>query len=177
MNAVGVRCAGAAGVYDGARVGNPATTTSAADCSDGSVLVGLTGWYNNYGGNVNVYGVQGSCDVRYTVSGVLQPINPDGSSIFKAGRTIPVKFTATDSAGAPVPDLTASLSVTTLTNNVEGTYVEADTNVAASSGFRYDSTSGQYIFNWSTAGLATGTYRILVTIPNGPSMSANLSLR
>lgn len=177
MNSLGVRCAGAGGTYEAARIGRTDRDPSTADCPAGSVLTGLTAWYGPYGANINVYGVQGSCDVLYTVSQVLQPINADGSSIFKAGRTVPVKFTATDAAGAPVTDLTASLSVTMLTNSVEGTYVEAETNVAASTGFRYDDAAGQYIFNWSTQGLAGGTYRILVTITNGPTITADLSLR
>lgn len=177
MNALGVRCAGAGGAYDAGRVGNPGTGASAADCPAGSVLVGLTAWYGPYGSLENVYGIQGACDVQYTVSGALQPINPDGSSVFKAGRTIPVKFTAADSTGTSVANLTASLSVTKLADSVEGTYVEADTNVASSTGFRYDSATGQYIYNWSTNGLDPGTYRIRVTIENGPAFTADLSLR
>ena len=179
MNALGVHCAGAAGPYDAARVGNPGTITSPADCPAGSALVGLTGWYGAYGSSINIYGVEGFCEATpppYTVSGVLQPVNADGSSIFKAGRTVPVRFTATDAAGATVTDLTASLSVTMLTNSVEGTYVEADTNVAASTGFRYDATTGQYVYNWSTKGLASGTYRIRVSITNGPTITVDLSL-
>ena len=177
MNALGVRCAGAGVAYDAARVGNPATVASPADCPAGSVLVGLTAWYGLYGSGVNVYGILGACDVQYAVSGVLQPINSDGSSVFNAGRTIPVKFTAADSTGASVENLTASLSVTKLTDTVEGTYVEADTNVAATTGFRYDSATGQYIYNWSTKGLDPGTYRIRVDIDNGPTITADLSLR
>lgn len=100
--------------------------------------VGLTCWYGPRGSVVNLYGIQGSCERRYTVSGVLQPINADGTSIFKAGRTIPVKFTATGPVGASVTDLAASLAVTMLDDSVEGTYVEADSNVAASTGFRCD---------------------------------------
>lgn len=176
MHAVGVRCTGGGGVYEAALVGRPNPTT-AADCPAGDVLVGVTAWSNVYGGPINVYGIQGSCDRRYSLSGVLQPVNADGTSIFKAGRTVPVKFTATDSSGASVTDLAATLSVTKLTEAIEGTYVEADTNVAASTGFRYDASTGQYIYNWSTAGLGAGTYRIRVTIVDGPTFTADLSLR
>lgn len=177
MNAIGVRCTGAAGVYDAPRVGNQTTANVTADCAVGSGLTGLTAWSGVYGGPIHVYGVQGACDPLYTVSGVLQPINADGSSVFKVGSTIPVKFTATDTNGAPVTNLSATLTQTLLTSTIEGTYMEADTNVAATSGFRYDPTSGQYIFNWSTKGLAPGTYRIRISITNGPDLTADLSLR
>lgn len=176
LHAVGVRCTGTGGVYEAALVGRTNPTT-AADCPAGDALVGVTAWSNVYGGPINVYGLQGSCDRRYTVSGVLQPVNADGTSIFKAGRTVPVKFTATDSSGASVTELAATLSVTKLTDAIEGTYVEAETNVAASTGFRYDASTGQYVYNWSTAGLGAGTYRIRVTIVDGPTFTADLSLR
>lgn len=156
MNSLGVRCAGAGGTYEAARVGRTDIVPTAVDCPAGNVLVGLTAWSGPYGGPINVYGVEGSCDAPFTVSGVLQPINADGSPILKAGRTVPVKFTATDATGACVTDLAASLSVTPITNSVEGTEVEADTNAAASSGFRFDSATCQYFYNWSTAGLAGG---------------------
>ena len=74
VNALGVRCAGAGGTYDAARVGNTNTVTSTADCPEGTVLDGLTAWYGAYSSFTNVYGVQGSCHLRYTFSEVLQPI-------------------------------------------------------------------------------------------------------
>ena len=53
-----------------------------------------------------------------------QPINPDGSSIFKLGSTVPVKFKLQgDSAG--IANLAAHLSAARISNSVTGSYVEA----------------------------------------------------
>src|SRR5438309_8185892 len=37
---------------------------------------------------------------RYAWSGVLQPLNPDGSSVFKAGSTVSVKFQLTGASAS-----------------------------------------------------------------------------
>jgi len=116
--------------------------------------------------------------MQYAWSGILQPINPDGSSIFKLGRTVPVKFQLTG-ASAGITNAVATLSVAQVSSNVTGTYVEAVSTSAASSGntFRYDSSSGQYIFNMATKGLSTGTWRLLVDLHDGASHTILISLR
>jgi hypothetical protein len=106
--------------------------------------------------------------VTYAWSGVLQPINSDGSSIFKLGSTIPVKF-ALMGASAAVTNAVARLYYAKLSNNVAGTDLEATSTASASTGnlFRYDATTGQYIFNWGTKGLTTGTYQLKVDLGDG----------
>lgn len=98
-------------------------------------------------------------------TGVLQPINADNSSIFKAGSTIPVKFQLTG-ASAGYPGLVAHISCFKISNNVVGSVNEAATNVGGDTGntFRYDPTSDQYIYNWTTKGLTAGTYRIVIDL-------------
>jgi hypothetical protein len=112
-------------------------------------------------------------------SGVLQPINPDGSSIFKLGSTVPVKFALTDADAAKIETAVASLSVAKVSNDVEGTFVEASSTSNATTGllFRYDATSQQYIFNLSTKGLSTGTWSLKVTLDDGTSYTTHVSLR
>src|SRR5439155_21820917 len=90
-------------------------------------------------------------------SGVLQPVNADGSSVFKAGSVVSVKFQLTG-ASAGRTDLVARLSYAQISNNVSGPVNEADAPGNGTSGnvFLYDSTTGQYSFNWSTKGLTTG---------------------
>ncbi len=104
----------------------------------------------------------------YTWSGYLQPINTDGSSIFKLGRTVPVKFQLTGTS-AEITNAVARLTIAQVSNNVIGTYMEASSTSAADSGnqFRYDPTSGQYIFNLGTSGLSTGTYELNVDLGDG----------
>lgn len=115
---------------------------------------------------------------QYSWTGVLRPINADGSSIFKAGSTVPVKFMLTgDDAG--ITDLVATLSYAKLSSGVVGTINEADTKATASAGnqFRYDATSGQYIFNWSTKGLSSGAYRLFIDLGDGVEHTVDVSLK
>jgi hypothetical protein len=105
-----------------------------------------------------------SYSVVYRFGGILQPINRDGSSIFKAGSTVPVKFQVFDSSGAPVATANATLTIAKISNNVVGSDIEAVSTAAATTGnaFRYDATAQQYIFNLATKGLTQGAYRLTI---------------
>jgi hypothetical protein len=94
---------------------------------------------------------------NYAWSGVLEPMNGDGSSIFKLGSTIPVKFALTGVC-AGVPDLTARIFLAKITNSVLGSEQEASSTSAADTGntFRYDATKDQYIYNLATKASAHG---------------------
>jgi hypothetical protein len=107
-------------------------------------------------------------------SGFQQPVNSDGSSIFKLGRTVPVKFQLT-SASAGITNLQAKLYVTKISNNIEGTAVEGISTAAADSGnlFRYDAISKQYVFNLSTSSLTAGTYSLKIYV-NGDNTTGTL---
>lgn len=116
--------------------------------------------------------------VFYSWSAVLQPVNMDGSSVFKAGSTVPVKFSlAGGSAG--ITDLQARLSCALVSSSVVGPINESDSTSAATTGdlFRYDPTTGQYIFNWSSKGLTPGTYRLFVELGDGVKYTVDVGLR
>jgi hypothetical protein len=123
--------------------------------------------------------------VTYAWSGALQPINggstpeySDDISIFKLGSTVPVKFTLTD-ASAGTSGAEAKLYAAKVTNEVVGTEVETTSTATASSGnlFRYDASSGQYVFNWSTKGLTAGTYQLRIDLADGATRTVRVSLR
>jgi hypothetical protein len=116
--------------------------------------------------------------VTYAWSGFLVPINNDGTSIFKLGSTIPVKFRLAD-ASAPITNLSARIYVAKVANNVTGSEVEAISTASATTGnlFRYDATDGQYIFNLATKGLSTGTWQVRVDFGDGVQRSVLLSLK
>jgi Tol biopolymer transport system component len=116
--------------------------------------------------------------VTYAWSGVLQPINPDGSSIFKLGSTVAVKFALTG-ASAAVPNAVARLYCAKLSNNVAGTDLEATSTASASTGnlFRYDAATGQYVFNWGTKALTAGTYQLKVDLGDGAGHIVLVSLK
>jgi hypothetical protein len=111
-------------------------------------------------------------------SNVLQPVNLDGSSVFKLGSTVPVKFQLTG-ASAGVRDLVARLYLTKVGSVADGTVLEAISTSNATTGnlFRYDATSGQYIFNLATKTLSTGAYQLRVDLGDGVPHTVNISLR
>lgn len=117
--------------------------------------------------------------VKYVFGGILQPINVDGSSIFKFGSTVPVKFQLKDYNGNYVSTAVATISMAKIDNNVEGTYIEAISTSAATTGnlFRYDATSNQYIFNLATKPLSTGTWNIKISINDGMTYNVKISLK
>jgi large repetitive protein len=116
--------------------------------------------------------------IVYSWSDVLQPINKDGSSIFKLGSTIPVKFQLTG-ASASTSSLVAHIYIAKVSNGVAGVEVEPSTNVNADAGnvFRYDASANQYIFNWGTKGLTEGTWQIRIDLGDGETHVVNVSLR
>ena len=104
---------------------------------------------------------------------VRQPINANGTSVFKAGSTVPVKF------GCSVGTLTPTLALTRLTSTTLGTTLEAEVAATATNGsaFRYDASEAQYIYNLSTKGMATGTYRLNILSGGGTISTVQISLR
>lgn len=106
--------------------------------------------------------------VSYVWSDVLSPLHPSGGNQLKAGRTVPVKFALTG-ASAGVSNLVALLYVAPIVGGVPGAEVPAKPagNGPNNTQFRYDSTSQEYIFNWSTKGLATGLYQLRIELGDG----------
>jgi lysophospholipase L1-like esterase len=119
--------------------------------------------------------------VIYAYGEIRQPIDPDGSSVFRAGRVVPVKFAVTDWDHVPVGSATARLSQVKMYGGevIPDSEVEAVTNVSATPGnlFRYDAGEQQYIFNWSTRGMEPGTYQLFIRLDDGKSYTAVLTLR
>ena len=117
-------------------------------------------------------------NVRVTMpwSGVLAPLNSDGSSLYKIGSTIPVKFQLTGTSSG-ITNLAAKLYYAKFANTALGTQLEAVSTAAADTGnvFRYDSTAKQYIFNLSTKGFTTGTYQLSIDLGDGIPHTVNIT--
>jgi hypothetical protein len=151
----------ASGIIDTSKVGIKTQTITATDNAGNTKEVTIT------------------YTVKYDFGGILQPINANGSSIFKAGSTVPVKFQLKDSAGTFISTAVASLSYAKMTDNVFGTDAKAVSTSAATTGslFRYDSISNQYIFNFSTKGLTAGTYQLTVKLDDTKTYTVQISLK
>ena len=144
---------------DTASVGGKNFTVSAGDVAGNPAMKSVT------------YSVQylstGTCLGEPTHQ-VLQPINADGSRVFKAGSTVPVKFRVCDALGTSIG--TAGVVATVkLIQTTNGTAVndvdELPVSTSADTQFRWDPTAQQWVFNLSTKGLATNltySYQILL---------------
>jgi DNA/RNA endonuclease G (NUC1) len=118
-----------------------------------------------------------SVGAAHSWSNVLSPINPNGSSVFNLGRTVPVRFRLTE-ASAGITSLTARLTLAKVSDGITGTEVEAGSTSEATTGnlFRYAG-DGQYIFNLSTQGLTPGTYQLRINMGEGVERIVLISLR
>lgn len=116
----------------------------------------------------NASSASANLGVMYLFLGFQQPINADGSSVFK-GISVPVKIKIADANGQPVPDAEAHVFFTYLSTTPVGTEQEAVSNSSTESGnlMRYVPADNQYIFNWSVAGLVSGTYSIRIGLGEG----------
>ena len=110
---------------------------------------------------------------------VQQPINADGSSVFKLGTTVQVKFQLTG-ASAGIANAVAKLSYPRLPISIPpGPVNEAISTAAATSGnlFRYDAKTKQYVFNWGTKGLTAGLYQLKMDLGDGVSRTVNVTVK
>jgi hypothetical protein len=117
--------------------------------------------------------------VTYAFGGIRPPVKGDGSSVFKAGSTVPVKFRLTDYYGNYISDSIARISYAKISGDVIGDDVEAVSTSAATTGnlFRYDASDDQYIFNLSTKGLSSGTYLLKITLNDGTTHTVQIGLK
>ncbi len=115
--------------------------------------------------------------VTVSWSGVLQPVNADGSSVFKLGSTIPVKFQVTG-ASAGIGNLVARLYLSKINSGVAGTETEAvsTSNADVGNQFRYAG-DGQYHYNLATKPLSAGTWLLRIDLGDGQDHTVRISLR
>ena len=134
----------------------------------------------------NVALTEGQLGFIYDFGGILPPFKPDGSSVFKLGRTIPVKFQLRDDQGDYVTDAVANIFVKKTKNGGIGEEIDVISTAAATSGnlFRYDFSSNQYIFNLSTklplndgVSWSEGTWEIRIELDDGMSYYKEIVLK
>ena len=124
-----------------------------------------------------------------------QPINQDGSSIFKIASNvktvIPVKFLLKDSNGNEITDATVKFTAVELFLTITGTFNEQTNSGTPTSGdvVKYDAKLKRYVFNWGTINTTQGTWGIrlyleapygahtLLIGPNNVDNSVKLSLK
>jgi hypothetical protein len=112
---------------------------------------------------------------------ILQPINADGSSVFKQGSTVPAKFRVYDancnSVGTPgvVADFRL---VQVITGTLMSTVNELVVSTAADPLYRWSATDQQWIFNTNTKGLAANaTYVFRIFLNDGTNIDFRYGLK
>lgn len=123
----------------------------------------------------------------YIWEGFSQPINDmvyyanTPKSVFKAGSTVPVKFQIRNTAGDVVQSIATPLWLAPQKGSAMSAPIDEPVySIAASAGtsYRWDATSGQYIYNWSTKGLSPGFwYRIFAKLDDGTIRSVTVGLK
>jgi hypothetical protein len=140
-------------------------------------------------GNYTFSFVNGTISIRYAASGtcdgdaghaILQPINSDGSSVFKLGSTVPAKFRACDANGVSIGTagvVTSFLLVATSTDP-NAAINETVASTTPDTAFRWDATSQQWIFNMSTKTLTSKiTYYYEISLNDGTKIDFSFTVR
>jgi len=109
---------------------------------------------------------------------ILQPINPDGSSVNKAGSTVPAKFRATDANCNSIgtPGVVTSFKLIGQSSDPSAVINEDVVSTTPDTAFRW--TGDQWIFNISTKGMKAGIkYTYQITLNDGSSIVFSFALK
>ena len=106
--------------------------------------------------------------VVYNFIGFLPPVPNDGTGLFKLGSTVPVKFQLTDAKGTFISTAVARLTIQMISGTtLLGTPIDATPSGNADVGDLFRVSDSQYIFNWSTKPLSTGTWQLQARLDDG----------
>ncbi|HYS96905.1 MAG TPA: YDG domain-containing protein, partial [Candidatus Dormibacteraeota bacterium] len=177
MLAAGDSWAGALTRDSGETVGSHAIKQGTLTVTDG-----------NSGNNYAIGFTGGTFQILYAGSGtcagdaghvVLQPINIDGTSVFKQGSTVPAKFRVCDANGKSIgdPGVVQSFVATYMAGASTGVN-EAIVSTTPDTAFRWDASGQQWIFNVSTKNLsANRTYIYVITLNDGSTITFRFGLK
>jgi hypothetical protein len=150
----------------------------------------VTGNYNNANGTVhdNIhFAPAGMCGYG-PGNVILQPINADGSSVWKKRNTVPVKFRVCDASGAAIGDMTLVFNTSTphtiaapylyATQTGAGPVDEPGTSNTPDTQFRWSASDQQWIFNLNTDNLTAGkVYFYHIYLTDGTTIDFKFGLR
>jgi uncharacterized protein YhfF len=174
---------------------NPADGTFSSTFATGAFPVspGYSINYNYAGSmNFNMATGSGTLKVQYASGGIcdgdaghtiLQPINADGSSVFKQGSTIPSKFRVCDANGMSIgtPSVITGFVLYQINSGVIAPVDESVDNSTNDLGWRFDPTGQQWIFNMSTKtapqNIANRTYYYRISLNDGSTIMYNFGLK
>jgi hypothetical protein len=174
---------GYTGVFDGAPHGATGSCSGIGGENAGSLNLGDTftmppgGTANwTFTGNGNYKDQSGSVAISiaaWTLNGFYAPVDMNGVyNTVKAGSTVPLKF----EIFAGSTELTATSAVSSLNaarvSCTPGTEDAIELTATGGTSLRYDTTSGQFIYNWKTPTGAGLCYKVTMTTADGSSLVA-----
>lgn len=122
--------------------------------------------------------------VGWTIKGFYQPVdNPNAVNTVKAGSTVPLKFEVfktlagvelTETSIIVQPLKAQKINCTTLDGNPSD---EIELTATGGTSLRYDTTSGQFIYNWKTPTQSNTCWKVTVSTIDGSSIYAYFKLR
>lgn len=117
--------------------------------------------------NYNVVYASGGMCLGSPGHAILQPVNVDGSSVFKQKSTVPAKFRVCDANGASIgtPGVVTGFRLVKIANGTGSDVDEPVDSTTPDTAFRWSADGQQWIFNINTKNLAAGkTYFYVITL-------------
>jgi hypothetical protein len=115
----------------------------------------------------------------WMLKGFYAPVDMNGVfNTVKSGSTVPLKFEVF-SGNTEFTDVGAIKSLTygQIACVVSAPVDEIETTATGSTALRYDSTAGQFIYNWKTSGAAGTCLRVTLTTDDGSVLQAYFKLK
>jgi hypothetical protein len=118
-----------------------------------------------------------------TFNGFYQPIDMGVLNTVKGGSTVPVKWELFGASGIEFTSTSAVVSGWPKTQKVDcGTYAALgedaiETTATGGTSLRYDTTGGQYVYNWQTPKQAATCWRLDVRFVDGTTKTASFKLK
>jgi hypothetical protein len=168
-----------------------APTCTASDALSGLASCVVSGWDDSVGGHTMTATATDNADRTatatrsysvnaWTLHGFYQPVDMNGVwNTVKNGSTVPLKWEMF-AGSTELTDVALVKSVTTaLVACSSGTEdaVEETATATGATVLRYDSTGGQFIYNWQTPKQPGKCYRATMTAMDGSKISALFKLK
>jgi hypothetical protein len=159
----------------------PTCTVTVAHTVVGTYPIVCSGGVDN---NYSFLYVNGTLTVmKWTLYGFYQPVDmPTPTTLVyntvKGGSTVPLKFEIF-AGPTELTDVADVESLTYAQTNCSATAIADDIETLATGGtvLRYDSTGGQFIFNWKTPVGAGKCYRVTMTAIDNSSLAAYFKMK
>jgi hypothetical protein len=154
-------------------------TSSVGTKAFGVDAADLAGNSASYAGSYQVVYATGTC-LGAPGRQVLQPVNAGGTSVFKKGSTVPIKFRVCDANGNSIgtPGVVTNFRMTGVWSQTQSFVNEDIVSTTPDAAFRWSATDQQWIFNLNTKNLTAGrTYAYSIDLADGTNISFCFGLK